>query len=346
MTENTEFGTLPRVTRDLKVLSTSGKTGSQPGILDGGILEPFTGVLDVQIDRGGEQRLDLSYLTLEGLLELNLPSPTGTTDRPTEGERGPVPTDDTTELRVRDLVYGSDDDESEGETDRQDVFDLIGQDERPTPSRELRRFDTTDAGDNRTLASDPDESSDRGAVDPTENQSDRSGDLRNSGQVSPLQEDRGPRRTVVDRSPSTDSDAGRRETGTVDSPRMSPEQTASAGGDQTGQGVTASRSNPDGSSAIGSSAASPTESAGEPRMVVEHRAGEERTAESEDRDRGDAGERGAEQPTPDFGQQTDREEPLAAVIESSRDPESELIDRLYRSLRKREAIERSRRGGR
>ena len=46
------------------------------------------------------------------------------------------------------------------------------------------------------------------------------------------------------------------------------------------------------------------------------------------------------------GRADSSEERIAAVVEASTDPESRLVDRLYRSLREREAIERRRRGGR
>ena len=90
-----------------------------------------------------------------------------------------------------------------------------------------------------------------------------------------------------------------------------------------------------------------------PRMVVDHGSAAERRA----------GDRGGDSAAPNDGSDSstdgtddgrressgradNSEERLAAVVEASTDPESRLVDSLYRALREREAIERRRRGGR
>jgi hypothetical protein len=137
VTDDTEFGTLPRFSRDIAVLST--RTSTRDGRRrDYGVLPPFSGALETRVERGRAPTLDLSYLTLEPLVAPGLirsagrgtetetvtPSDLGrestATDAETGGVRGPTTTDTGTdeerEPTVREVIYGDSGDRTDEHT--------------------------------------------------------------------------------------------------------------------------------------------------------------------------------------------------------------------------------------
>lgn len=177
-----------------------------------------------------------------------------------------------------------------------------------------------------------------------------------------------PDRTVVNRSGpgvvSSDRSAGRAPppddggpsvaTTDVEPPRMvatreasqpEPRDAREVGRRPTGSAAEATTA---GTSPADAGTAGPEAGPSSPRMVVDR--GDSTATPSDDgTDRGEVspGDGRAEPPGRDLNDRmVDVDERLATVVEASRDPESRLVDRLYRALEERRAIEQRRRGER
>ncbi|WP_380677719.1 hypothetical protein [Salinigranum sp. GCM10025319] len=149
------------------------------------------------------------------------------------------------------------------------------------------------------------------------------------------------------------TEGGRRASGTdaegIAPPRLIPERPAAA----TDTGPSSSGpSDRDGRS--GPRRSTPGDATGaRPRMIVDRGLREERVGDRVDDSAATNDRNGSSGDGLDTGRHEssghasdDSDERLAAVVEASTDPESRLVDRLYRALRERQAIERRRRGGR
>lgn len=426
MTDDTEFGTLPRFSRDIAVLS-GWVSNRDTGVRDHGVLPPFSGVLDTRIERGRAPMLDLSYLTLEPLVASGLSRPAGRrteTIAPSDIEREPTATDaDADEEReptVREVIYGDSGDRTDEHT--LDTGRLSSDVEGPSLTRLSTGSERPDSwpddrsdthrGQPRSRSGEPSESargaprdapsdqspdvpdgrrdaSPRTTVDrsgsadtPTRRERDERSVFRGTGTVDRLSRADSPTRTVVDRS-GTSFEPGDRLADTrspsagdavarpgVPPPRMVTEGATgdtvqrssgrSAPGESTprvpGQsrtGEAGSESGPGPGPGPGEAArasGSPSTDRGtadDPRMVVDRSGATGSDVDSAST----AGVDDRSAPPADQGvdlsdRTVDSDDTLATIREASRDPESELIDRLYRTLREREAIERRRRGGR
>lgn len=355
---------LPRYSRDVAVLSGRLPDSDDDADVAGPrVLDPFSGVLDVTFGRGRVPMLDLSYLSLESLVASDLArstggmsssrtSPTATADPKRGSSEG-----DAGEPTVREVIRG--DRDARPERDVPDLQRLALEDEGPPRTRvALGSQERTEQTDRTDVTGNPDREAPNTTRDP---------DLSSSvdAETSFSATDR----TVVDRSePSID------QPGRVEGPSTSVEQpdsvdTPSSSIDRSGPtasddvvpprmitdradgdaGATARR--PDrrnGVSSAGRESDHPGRTVESPRMVVEE-TGDESTDESAagSGDTTAAPSSGSDRVGRDPGESiAGRDEQLAAVIEASADPESRLVDRLYRTLRERESIEQRRRFGR
>lgn len=374
MTDDTEFGTLPRFSRDIAVLS-GWVSNRETGVRDHGVLAPFPGVLDTRIERGRVPMLDLSYLTLEPLVASGLSrsaSRRAETITPSDVDREPTNTgadaDEEREPTVREVIYGDSGEQIDEHT--LDTGRLSSDVEGPSLTRlstgSERPDDRSDTprGQTRGQSGEPTESARNTRWNVPSDQSPDVPDGRRD--MSP--------RTTVDRSGTSFEPGNRRaETGPPSAgdaaarPGVPPPRMVTEGA----TGDTAQRS--PGRSVPGESAPpvpgeSQTERAGSrpgeaarasstppteqdttdgPRMTVDRSdttgsdVDSALTAGVDDRSASPADE------GIDLSDRTvDSEDTLATIREASRDPESQLIDRLYRTLRERADIERRRRGGR
>lgn len=370
---------LPKFSRDISVLSgrlPNSERGTE--VTDHGVLNPFSGVLDVRVERGRIPMLDLSYLTLEPLVNPNLarpvddgsgsrsaaPAPDMGSSEPTAGDAESDGKNHVGEPTVREVIHGDRDAQPERYTS--DLQRLTLQDEGPTRTR--IDFGSKHWEHRSTRPSGPSHDADSSFEAPDLTAGEESelsertrregpSDSNRSNRTSTESTAFAPNQTVVDRSgpsfgqtdrvgdtSSVSGDPGSMGSYDIVPPRM---VTGRADGD-TGRvpdqssrrdGMQSAEHGPDGSRAVGSG----------PRMVVEgsedestgeSAAGSDETNAAPSRDgEGDAGGHAPSAHT------VTRDEPIAAVIEASADPESRFVDRLYRALREREAIER-RRGGR
>lgn len=357
---------LPRFSRDVAVLSEKLQDDERDTTVgDLGVLSPFSGILDVTLDRGQVPMLDLSYLALEPLVVSDLTrSASGRSDQlstsPPADDEIAEPTDaDDGEPTVREVLHG----DREGQLERPgpDLQRLSLRDEGPPrtrtdhgPARRETGSSQT-SGPSRPAPDDADPSFDAAdfttgedperveRITPTPGDSNRRGRTRTHTPAF------GPEQTVVDRAGSSfagDSeggssapdDPGSMGDGDIVPPRMVADRAADdaerssgrtdrRGGEQSGEG------GPDG----------PEGEANGPRMVVERREdesdGNDEPNASGDGDGGADGRAVSER-------STSGDDPIRAVIEASTNPESQFVDHLYRALQERESIERRRRGGR
>lgn len=345
MTDDPPFGTLPRFSRDITILS--GRLWNRErttGFGSHGVLPPFSGVLDVRFERGRVPMLDLSYLSLESIVAQGLARPDRDRVDHTTGESREVHhhtgstessdpgggLDDRPELTVRELLAARrepHDGDAEGESlgDRLDTGQSLDRTptERPDTERQTGAdlldgpsFTTVDHSRPTRPTDGPEPSEPRARRGQTESPSGVHGRVDTGHGMS---SDFALEQTVVDRSPT--SVEGGEQPGEV------PARPPSEGAVRTGSGPIAP-----------------------PRMVPDRReagrtSGPTREAsvgpgspprESHDGQRGES----------TSAQSLDTDEQLSAVVDASTDPESTLVDRLYRTLQEREAIERRRRGER
>lgn len=362
---------LPQFSRNVAVLSER-LLGDErdTNVGDTGVLSPFSGILDVTLERGQVPMLDLSYLTLEPLVASKLMrSPGKHSDQrsmsPPTDDAIAEPTDiDNGEPTVREVIHG----DSEGQLERRalDLQQLALRDEGPLrtrvdlgPARRENRSGQS-SWPSRDAPDDTDSSFD--AADFTTGDDSRlaeqitrrnPGDSNRSDRTSTGSTASAPNQTVVDRSgpsleggdDSTDISSSPdepRSTGASEivPPRMVADRAVGDTGRSSGRtgrrgGERSAEGGPDGSEA----------EANGPRMVVERREDGSAGSDEANAARNSDGKRDAVGRDPSERTATG-DDPIGAVIEASTNPESRFVDHLYRALQERESIERRRRGGR
>jgi len=387
--DDSRFGTLPRFSRDVSVLS--GRTRSREdadGHASRGVLTPFTGTLDVRVQRGRVPLLDLSYLSLESVIAPRLaraagdPDASVPSDAPSVEDRSDRPVDaagtgredDGPEPTVREVIFGDRTGADRGGGDRSDAsedrrpgsgLDLDagragdrGDAERAEPSPGApprttldrsgasgRPASTGSGGATERRGSEGASSPGAGGADRTARgrpgaagrTTDRPGDERSEPSF-----DADDRTATASSASPPRSDAPATGTGDRAAPRMvlerAPGESATRRSGRAGRLA---------SERVGEGAPARPESAGDrPRMVVDRgEGGDERSAAAERETSGAGradgpGRRDAGDPA------VGDDDRLAAVVDASADPESRLVDRLYRTLRERHDIEQRRRGSR
>lgn len=376
---------LPRFSRDIAVLAGRGARRSDAvGRASIGVLEPFSGHLDVRFGTGRVPTLDLSYLTLAPLLASAEHRSTSRGPRSIEaagGDRKERSTGrPTTEMTAR-----QDPDDRPVEPTVREVL----QHSRDVHAAEDRSRGTPVDGTGRTtgVGEDTPSSGDRSLAD--ERASDPDSTLLNpglSGERPPATEGRGPGSRdsaeanaaaeptmwALDRSAregAERSDEGPRRVPLREPspPGRGPGLSGAEAGVPPPRMVTDAGSGHDGAAMEGTTSATTTGSvtmsiategparaeapatsadAQSPRLVLDRR-GSGPAAAGEDRGVGARSGRrstGPEGPDEAADRAADSSADLDDLLSAAPDPESPAIDRLYRALHEREAIER-RRGG-
>lgn len=298
------------------------------------MLPPFSGLLDVRFERGRVPRIDLSYLSLESIVAPGLnrrrrrrtarSTPETAVHSRAESAGGSA---DGPELTVRELLVAERRERSEKARDE-------GADGRGTGPP---------AEGSRTGAATGDPPAGRYRLAPPS--------FTTVDRSEPPRPAEVPATTPDGRDdagePGAGDDAGVA-TGSAGGPAFAPKRTvidrsAASGGSGDRAGGVPPTTAAEASVGPDAGGISP------PRMVPDRRAenptsGSTRAARAvpEPPTGSPAGVR--QQSAPD--QQVDAGDPLSAVVDASTDPESRLVDRLYRTLRERDAIERRRRGER
>lgn len=421
MTDDLEIGTLPRFSRDITVLVGRGpRRGDQGGFAGIGVLDRFSGYLDLRLGPGRVPMIDLSYLTLDSILpgkdsrstagRRSLSAEAGAPDRRSTGRppSGAAAREDAdgkaVEPTVREVLHRSRDRSPLGERQRHatdygrgrtagegdspprdrtlpaegaaDPYrTLLGpgtSQEGPGPQGGRDVGDRDSAGstrDPRGTPSSGDASHDRTARPGMAGRSvgDRDGhDAIGPHESSPTM--RALDRSVGDgpdrsrdgrpRTPPGEPSALDRDVG-VSTPGVGvppPRMITDTGDRSTDTAVGPSSGLPtrqqpaDGRGRADRSATSATgdrvQGSRSPRLVLD-RSGRGTTPNGEDQGDREQPVRqpgGVQRPEDAVDRAGDRPDPLTDLISASPDPESPAIDRLYRALQEREAIER-RRGG-
>lgn len=370
MTDASTLGTLPRYARDIAVTSAP-NDGAATGVRTLGVLEPFSGVLNGGVERGRPPLPDLSYLTLAPLVAAaHARSDRGDTgsSRRSLGSRAEdvdAGSDDDPEPTVRDVLRSVDTgasttagaDAAAASPDRPSRVDHYTDDatapgapDRPVPddgggaTRDAGRRSTTDTHSVATPAPPTLTAVDRTAGREVTDRGSRDTSGRD-GPTSGVRSGGGSSTSGV-RSGGGSSTPGVRSGGAGIAP---PTMTVTApadddGGERERQWAPGRRES-----------GGPGDGDDGPRLTLRTAMGSETAAAGE----GQAGSSGSSDGGDDAGSSdggsgsaaTTRtpgrdDGGLSAVLAASANPESRLVDRLYRAIQERDAIERRRRGGR
>lgn len=364
VTDESTLGELPRFSRDIAVTSAPRRDQHRVAL---GVLEPFSGLLNGRVERDHPPRPDLSYLTLAPLVAAahGRGETTGTiTSRTSERPSGEP-------LREKESDAGDD-----AEPTVREVLD------REAASGGSVDRGVRGSGPDRTLMDTPNHAPSRRGWptgDETGSRSDRaetrddSGPSRDvgSGPFPPSLTtvdvtrfgDRSPGGPVRTTGRPVPGDAG----GTPGADFRGDVAPAAmtlrgASGDATGNATRGSRerqtgSRPEPSDRRGRPGRGSADAG--PRLTVRSESVRSESAVATDADEGGSGDAPGDPTVTDTGGPSASSEAgvasvargeadveLSSVLAASADPESRLVDRLFRALKERQAIERRRRGGR